>query len=199
MNQDQESLMRALSRVARDGATRAGRGLSGLMGQDIRIHVPDIRFGTKVDACEAVGGEEALVMGAYLTIKGDMSGHVMLLFPIQRALECVDLMCGQKIGTTKAPDEMAVSAIGELGNIVGSAFVNAFGDFTNLILQPSTPTVVRDMAIALVQSLYAEILAGGGDALMIETVFEDAAGKTTGLLIVSPSKGALKRIEKLAA
>ena len=87
MTQDPALLIQSLARVAHDGAARAGRSLSGLMGQEIRIHVPDVRFGTKVDACAAVGGEEALVMGAYLTIQGGMAGHVMLLFPMQRALE----------------------------------------------------------------------------------------------------------------
>ena len=36
----QEQLISTLSTVAKDGAFRAGRGLSGLMGQEITIHVP---------------------------------------------------------------------------------------------------------------------------------------------------------------
>ena len=61
-----EQLVQMLSGVAQDGAIRAGRGLSGLMGQEIVIHVPSVRAGTKVDACDAVGGEESVVLGAYL-------------------------------------------------------------------------------------------------------------------------------------
>lgn len=199
IQQEQTSLTKALSSVARDGASRAGRGLSGLMGQDIRIHVPAVRVGTRIDACEAVGGEEALVLGAYLTITGDIAGHVMLLFPVKRALECVDLMCGYPSGTTVAPDEMAESAIAELGNIVGSAFVNALADRLSLVLHPSPPIVVNDMAFALVQSVYAEILAGGGEVVMIDTVFEDAAGRATGLLLVAPDSQTLGRIKEMAA
>ena len=124
----QEQLITTLAQVAKDGAFRAGRGISGLMGQEISIHVPNVRIGTKADACDAVGGEEEVVLGAYLAISGDVTGHVMLLFPVARALECVDLMCGQRVGTTTEPDELAESAIGELGNIVGSAFINALAD-----------------------------------------------------------------------
>lgn len=195
----QDQLMKALASVARDGAVRAGRGLSGLMSQEIRIHVPDIRFGTKADACDAVGGAEALVIGAYLTISGDIAGHVMLLFPVRRALECVDLMCGQPAGTTTEPDEMAESAIAELGNIVGSAFVNALADRLQLVLHPSPPAVVSDMAFALVESVYAEILAAGGEIVMIDTVFEDAKGRATGLLVVAPDSSSLARVQELAA
>src|SRR3990170_3994707 len=34
------------------------------------------------------------------TMAGEITGHVMLLFPETRALDCVDLMCGQPTGTT---------------------------------------------------------------------------------------------------
>ncbi|MCC7090325.1 MAG: chemotaxis protein CheC [Chloroflexi bacterium] len=195
----QEALVQMLTLVARDGAVRAGRGLSGLMGQQISIHVPNVRIGTKADACDAVGGEENLVLGAYLSISGDITGHVMLLFPVARALECVDLMCGQAPGTTVEPDELAQSAVGELGNIVGSAFVNALADDLNLILHPSPPTIIHDMAIALVQSVYAEVLSQGGDVVMMDAVFEDEKGRTAGLLIVAPDPTSVERLMKVAA
>lgn len=194
-----DPLVITLTAVARDGAIRAGRGLSGLMGQEIAIHVPSVRMGTKADACDAVGGEESVVLGAYLGISGDITGHVMLIFPVARALECVDLMCGQPTGTTTEPDELAQSAIGELGNIVGSAFVNALADRVNLILHPSPPTIINDMAIALVQSVYAEVLSQGGDVAMIDTVFEDQTGRTAGLLIIAPDPVCLDRLRGMAA
>lgn len=195
----QEALVQMLTSVARDGAVRAGRGLSGLMGQQISIHVPNVRIGTKADACDAVGGEESLVLGAYLSISGDITGHVMLLFPVARALQCVDFMCGQPPGTTVEPDELAQSAVGELGNIVGSAFVNALADDLNLILHPSPPTIIHDMAIALVQSVYAEVLSQGGDVVMMDAVFEDEKGRTAGLLIVAPDPASIERLMRVAA
>ena len=194
-----QQLVTTLSTVAREGAIRAGRGLSGLMGQEITIHIPSVRVGTKADACDAVGGEESIVLGTYLTIAGDITGHVMLLFPEKRALECVDLMCGQAPGTTTEAGELAESAIGELGNIVGSAFVNALADHVNLVLHPSPPAIVHDMAIALVQTIYAEVLSQGGDVVMIDTVFEDHSGNTAGLLIIAPDPVCLPRLERLAA
>jgi len=188
-----------LMAIANDGAVRAGRGLSGLIGEEIAIRVPEVRLGTRGDVCSAVGGDDALFLGAYLGVSGDVSGHVMLLFPESRALECVDLMCGQPPGTTTDADEFAQSAIAELGNIVGSAFVNALADATNLSLHPSPPTVVRDLAMALVQSVYAEVLAQDGPVVIIDTVFEDTRGETAGLLILAPDPPALARLQELAA
>jgi len=189
-----DRLIESLSDVARDGAVRAGRAITGLMGQRILIHVPSVRLGTKVDACDAVGGEEAVVLGGYLSITGDITGHVMLLFPLSRAFECVDLMCGQPSGTTRELSELTESAIAELTNIVGSAFINALADHAHLILHPSPPTICHDMALALVESIYAEVLSQDGDVVMIDTVFEDQKGRTAGLLIVAPDPPTLATI-----
>lgn len=194
-----DRLTMILSRVARDGAARAGRALSGLVGQEISIHIPSVRTGTRADACDAVGGEESVVLGAYLGVSGDITGHVMLLFPEARALECVDHMCGQPAGTASTGDELTQSAVSELANIVGSAFVNALADQTALVLHPSPPAVVHDMAIALVETVYAEILSQDIDVMMIDTVFEDQAGRTAGLLIVAPDPPCLRRLVELVA
>lgn len=193
------NLPNRLLAIANDGAVRAGRGLSGLIGESIVIRVPEVRIGTRLDICNAVGGDDAVVFGAYLGVAGDVSGHVMLLFPVERALACVDLMCGQPPGTTTEADEFAQSAIAELGNIVGSAFVNALADAANLSLHPSPPLVVHDLAMALVQSVYAEVMAQDGPAVIIDTVFEDAHGEAAGLLILAPDPPALARLEELAA
>lgn len=192
-------LEETMKKVAEDGARRAGRGVSGLLGQEFTIHVPHVRMGTSVDACDAVGGPESLVLGAYLSFSGDVTGHVVLLFPEQRALECADLMCGQPIGTTTEIDELTESAIGELGNVVGSGFINALADLTNLILHPSPPTIVHDMAIAMVETLYAEVMMQDGEVIMMDTVFEDSKGKTAGLLILAPDPSTLDIILERAA
>lgn len=188
-----------LERAARDGAIRAGRGLSGLVGQEISVHVPNVRFGTRADACDALGGPEALVLGAYSAVSGDIEGHVMLLFSEERALECVDLMSGESHGSARTVDAYAASAITELGNIVGSAFVNALADTAALVLHPNPPMLVHDMAMALVESVYAEILARGSDVVMMDTVFKDRAGQAAGLLILAPDAAALERLEVLTA
>ena len=199
MAEDRTKLLGWLEAVAGDGAVRAGRGLSGLLGQEVTIHIPEVRIGTREDASDSVGGPDAVVMGAYLTISGDITGHALLLFPHQRALDCVDLMCGQARGTTTESHELALSAVGELGNVVGSAFVNALADRTNLILHPSPPVVLEDLAEALLQTVYAEILAQGGDVIMIDTIFEDHEGFAAGLLLVAPDGDCIERLEAIAA
>ena len=193
-----DAVLSTLTRVASDGAHRAGRAVSGLLGQEVRIEVPSVRLGTPADAVEAVGGADAIVFGSYLGISGEVTGHVVLLFPAARALECVDIMCGSPRGATTAPDDLAESAIGELGNVVGSAFVNALADDLNLMLNPTPPAFLHDMAGALLETLYAEILAQDGSVAIIETVFAESSGRIAGILIVAPDPICLGQLERAA-
>ena len=195
---EQEFLAR-MAEIARDGAARAGRGLTGLIGEEVVIRIPEVRLGAQRDICNAVGGDDTVVLGAYLNVEGDVTAHVMLLFPTSKALACVDMMCGQPLGTASESDELVLSAIGELGNVVGSAFVNALADAANLSLHPSPPTVVHDLAMALVDTVYAELLVQDGPVLLLDTVFEDARGETTGLLIVAPDPATVAHLQELAA
>jgi hypothetical protein len=55
------------------------------------------------------------------------------------------------------------------------------------------------MAVALVDTVYAEVLSPGGDVVMMDAIFEDHAGRTAGLLIVAPDPVSLSRLERVAA
>lgn len=189
-----ERELAVLAAVAREGAGRAGRGLSGLLGREVRIHVPGIRLGAPAEACTALGGPDAPVAGASLAVDGEAGVHVLLLFPLARALECVDRMWGRTPGTTAAMDELSASTLAELGNIVGSAFINALGDRGGVVLRPHPPRCVEGAALALV-----EAVPGGGDVVLIETVFEDERGRAAGLLMVAPGRSSLEHLLRRAA
>ena len=55
------------------------------------------------------------------------------------------------------------------------------------------------MAIALVETVYAEVLSQGGDVVMMDAIFEDHSGKTAGLLLVAPDPVSLERLQRVAA
>jgi chemotaxis protein CheC len=107
-------------------------------------------------------------------------------------------MCSLPRGSTAAPHELAESAIAELGNVVGSAFVNALADDLNLVLHPTPPAFLHDMAGAVLQTLYAEILAQDGDVAIMDTLFAEPSGRVAGILIVAPDPVCLGQLERAA-
>lgn len=61
-------------------------------------------------------------------------------------------------GTTSELGEMEQSVLGEVGNVVGSFFLNAVADRAHQCLLPSCPAVMVDMVGAIMSSVMAEAL-----------------------------------------
>lgn len=179
-----------LDHLSEVGAKRAAAGLSQLLDRNISVTTNHAATGGIAEMYELLGGEDARVAGIYLVMTGDLSGHIMLLFPERNALDMVDLLLEQPPGTSQEFDEMALSALGEVGNITAAAFLNTYSDNTGLTIHPSPPVPVLEMASALVNTLLVEVAATGGELGMIETLFRDAESLAKGVVLIAPSGAA---------
>src|SRR5690606_31441759 len=100
-----------------------------------------------------------------------------------------------------ADEELADSALGELGNVVGSAFLNDLADRFSLRIKPSPPAVGRDMIGALLATLAAALAADERQEL--PAVRAQLPGNGNGeecnaYLLWIPGHRDLERLERLA-
>lgn len=171
----------------------AARGLSLLLDRQVAIEAPSVSIAPVEAVYEHVGGPETEVVGIYLMVGGDIAGHIMLLFPVAGALEMVNLLLGAD-GQHETFDDLSLSALGEIGNIVGAAFLNHLGNDTGLTLQPSPPLVVLEMAGALLDTLLTEIMSQDGDIVIVDAAFFDQARAASGLILITPDPRSLERL-----
>jgi chemotaxis protein CheC len=142
-----------------------------------------------------MGGPEVMSVGIYLTTSGAGSdGHLMLMYDPGMACSLVDLMMGQPAQTTKSLGEVEQSALGEMGNVIGSFFLTVLADTTGLPLRPSPPAVVMDMAGALLDVVAADILLTQDEAFIAETTFDAPDREVSGMFFVIPSEGLLNAL-----
>lgn len=175
-----------LTGVAALGADRAAQGLSDLLGREIDLDATGVHFGSSSRALDLIGGPDAAAVGIYLSMDTGITGHVMLFFTLDQAYQLVDQLLELAPGTTTELDEMAISALGEVGNITAGAFLTELGDATAIAIHPSPPSVMVDLAGALLNSLLAEIAAQGGEVLVVETVFQEAGSAIRGFILITP-------------
>lgn len=102
---------------------------------------------------------DAAVCAAFYQVEGDLSGYLMLVIPFSD----VDGMVRLLLDPGTADDDLVDSALGEVGNIVGSAFLNYLADYFHISAAPTPPQVIRDMMGALLQTL-AAVAASEGKA-----------------------------------
>lgn len=176
------------------GMSNAMAGLSQMVGQEIEITSFGMRRIPVTDIAQLVGGPEVMSAGIHLTISGSAEGHLMLVLEPRIAYAFVDLLMGQPPNTTQELTEMESSALGEMGNIIGSFFLNALADETGLGLQPSPPVVMIDYAGALLDIIAVDLLVEGDEAWVAETSFHAADREITGMFFVVPSEGLLNAL-----
>jgi chemotaxis protein CheC len=168
------------------GVNNAVIGLSQMAGQDIKIENLVVKKVLVKDIPALFGGPEALIIAIYLEISGQSNGHMVVVYHPKVAFDLVDLLLGQPSGTAKELTDMEKSVLGEMGNIMGSFFLNYISDSTGNRFQPSPPAVMMDMAGAVLDAALASVLAYSDSTYIVETVFGTNDRQVAGTFLVIP-------------
>jgi chemotaxis protein CheC len=163
VSQYTELQLDALRELANIGSGTASTALSGMLGRSVDISVPKAQALPFADAVEAAGHPETEITGIVLGIVGEMNGTVLLLVPPADA----DAIC-RMLGV-EPDDEFALSALGEIGNIVGTSYINALAGMTGMEIEPTPPETATDFLGAIVETVLAGAALTGDVALMLDS------------------------------
>jgi chemotaxis protein CheC len=183
----------AMKEVGNIGAGHGATALSQLLGKRIFITVPQANVIPLSEIPKLVGDPNTLVAGLTLSILGDATGKILLLFPRDSALHLADMLLKQPLGSSKILTEMGHSAIKEAGNILTGAYLSALNEFLGMLLLISVPTLVFDMAGALLATV-AQGLDDSTKVISIETRFVDDNKEIGGYFILVPDAASLRAI-----
>lgn len=168
-----------LKEIGNIGAGHAATSLSSLLDKKIDMKVPAVDMVSFDEMTELAGGAETIVVGIFLRIQGEVTGNMFFLLPLEQATRYVQIMLKDPSYTFHKPpyEDIALSAIQELGNIVAGAYLSSLSDFTGLSIHPSVPAVSVDMAGAMVGYGLLEISRVGDHALVIDTALNEEGTK----------------------
>jgi chemotaxis protein CheC len=178
----------ALRELANIGSGNASTALSTMLGRAVDISVPDVRLLPLADAVEATGPAEAEVTGIVLGVIGEMDATVLLLVPPADAAT----MC-RMLGVEPG-DEWGASALGEIGNVVGTSYINALAAMTGLAIEPTPPATATDMLGAIVESVLANHADGGDLALLLDSTLEVEGEDCSMSFVLVPDQGGVDQM-----
>ncbi len=179
----------ALRELANIGSGTASTALSEMLGRPVDISVPNVKALAFADAVEAVGPVEREVTAILLGVHGDLNGAVLLLV----APDDAAVLCGM-LGV-EADTEWGLSALGEIGNIVGASYLNALTAMTGLEMEPTPPAPVTDMLGAIVSTALAESAASGADlALVLDSGLEVEGEDCNIAFLLLPTAGGVQEM-----
>ena len=161
----------AMREIGNIGAGNTATALSQIVNKKIDMNVPQVSIVPIEDVPDLVGGPDALIVAIFLRVYGKAPGNILFLMPKENAFYLVDDLMGRPHGTTQSLDEMDVSALKEVGNILAGSYLNAFFHFTSLSMLPSIPSLAIDMAGAVLNIVLVQLGQMGDHAMVIETKF----------------------------
>jgi chemotaxis protein CheC len=188
VSQYTELQLDALRELANIGSGNASTALSGMLGRSVDISVPKAQALPLADAVEAAGPAAQEITGIVLGVVGEMNGTVLLLVPPADA----DAIC-RMLGV-EPDDEFALSALGEIGNIVGTSYINALAAMTGMDIEPTPPATATDMLGALVASVLAGQAHAGDIALMLDSNLVVEGEDCSISFFLVPDQGGVKEL-----
>lgn len=154
------------------GAGNATTALAHMLNIKVDMSVPEVSLLEFKDAGAILGGEEQIMAGVYLSVEGDVTGSIMFILNVESAKKLANMLMGIQSESTVL-DDMEMSALKEIGNIITSAYLNSLSTLTGLKILPSPPDLCIDMAGAILSVPAIEFGTVGDRILLIQTRFTE--------------------------
>lgn len=176
-----------LKEIGNIGAGNATTALSKMLNAKVDMKVPKIELLEFKELPEIIGGAENIVVGILLTLEGDIDGMIMFVLEKDAARKIVHMLMGGMGGNSEEFNEIELSALQEIGNIIAGAYLSSLSTLTNMTITSSVPYMAIDMAGAILSVPAIEFGKISDTALLIETEFGDKEDEVNGYFILIPT------------
>ena len=158
-----------LKELGNIGAGNAVSAIANMLGMMIDMNVPSIRMMEASKLGTAVGAEDETIVGIFLEVCEDIEGSMMFLLDIPSARYLVSKLMMSDASSDKPFDEMELSALKEIGNIIAGSYLSALSSLTNLVIVPAIQFgQFGDNALLIQTEICAEVAINGYFILMPE-------------------------------
>lgn len=178
------------------GTGNAATALSGVLGCEVRITMPEVRIMGYNEAIDWIGGPEIITAGVLVRLDGELKG---IMLSVQQ-LDFINLVLSRTVGQVVEDysqlTDLDRSALIEVGNIMISTFINALSSLADLTISLTVPAFAVDMQGAILAVPMAEY---GGQSDYIMTIGADFICNQKAVpchLLLSPDIGSLNFLLK---
>ena len=188
-----EMYIDVLREIGNIGAGNATTSLASMINAKIDMSVPKVELMEASELGSAICPEDEIIVGIFLEVTHDITGSMMFLMKMDSAHYLVYKLMGKDPTNMDPFDEMDLSAMKEIGNIISASYLTALSGMTNLTISPSIPYIAVDMAGAILSVPAIQFGQYGNNALLIETEFGDDY-RIGGYFILMPEEESYAKI-----
>lgn len=160
-----------LKEIGNIGSGSAASALSEMLGKSVQMRVPDVKVLDFDEVIEEMGGAEKIITGILVDLEVDICGIIMFLLEDSFANIALRTFLGKDYVAAHDLDEMDISVIKEMGNIMAGSYLQAISKLTDLTIDMSTPSMNVDMLGAIMSVPVATFAEVGDKVLYINDGF----------------------------
>lgn len=178
-----------LKEIGNIGAGNAATALAKMLRRKVDMDVPKVKVLKFQEVSEILGEADIPVVGLLLRVMGDIKGSIMFILENEAARIWVNILMGKPQTEKKGYlnfDEIEVSALKEIANILSSSYLSALSSLTGLNILPSVPELAIDMAGAILSVPAIEFGKIGDSVLYIETEYLEGDTRVVGDFFLVP-------------
>ena len=195
LDQVNDMYIDVLREIGNIGAGNATTAIAQMLGSRLNMEVPKVELMEASELGGAICDEEETIVGIFLEVLDDIEGSMMFLMRMESAHISVNKLMMRDPDYNEPFNEMDLSALKEIGNIIASSYLTALASLTNLKIQPSVPYIAVDMAAAILSVPAIQFGQYGDNALFIQTEFGDEK-EMQGYFILMPEQDSYGKILK---
>jgi len=193
LDQLNDMYLDVLKEIGNIGAGNATTAISNMLNLKMDMSVPNVELMPVEKIGGAIGSEEQVVVGIMLGVETDVNGSMMFIMDMASAHKMVNLLMMRDVNYNNDFDEMDLSALKEIGNIIAGSYLSALSGLTNLTISPTVPYVSVDMAAAILSVPAIQFGLISDKALMIKTEI-GGDNKIDGYFILMPDEESFEKI-----
>jgi len=180
------------------GSGRAATSLAELVGTRVEISVPDTRFYPSQRLAELFENKQAMYVVMDAALSGSVGGKEYILLPENEAKTLGGALLGMSAEDVNLKDEMTVSSLKEVANILLSSYMNALSELTELTILVDVPNLTADITHSTVDTFVADHFDHSEEAIYVKSVLKIDGKQFEGFLVFVPEHKGLELIfEKL--
>ncbi len=158
---------------------RAGFALKQFSGLDFVVKESFVKA-VSIEDMSARFTHDDPIYAVHLRAIGLFNADVILVFSDVNSQQLVSTLMGEPVELPL--DSMGVSALGEVGNVVGTAFLNVFSDLLQNAWEPTTPRVIHQSTQDLI-----EAISPTSTIILSEALFQVTNEEVTAEIMVVPT------------
>ncbi len=172
MSQMDATELDVLTEFGTIGAGNATTALSVLLNSRLTMNMPKVSFMNLDEFVESIGGAENVIAGVMSNISGEIEGFVLFALDVEDAHRLVNRLMGLELSSIDLFDDIDLSAVKEIGNILISSYLASLETLTEIRMRPSNPMLAIDMAGAILSFPAVVNSRERDEVLRIESQFE---------------------------